>query len=237
MPGVELGYLRLVGGHVGLSDPGRRRARGDATAAVTLAPAPVATATAAVTTAARGARVAGADAGELLGRLALDVGVLGEPQADPASLLVDLDDGDIDLVALVEDVLDRADSLARLHVGDVKQAIGALGELDECAEVGGLHHLARRVAVADLGVLGHRGDPLRQGVDLVAGGRVEAHRAVVVDVDLGLELLREAADGLAALADQGADLLRVDPDRGDLRRELRELLARAGRSPRPSCRG
>ena len=27
--GVELGYLGLVGGHVGLSDPGRRRARGD----------------------------------------------------------------------------------------------------------------------------------------------------------------------------------------------------------------
>ena len=53
------------------------------------------------------------------------------------------------------------DPLARLHVGDVKQAVGALAELDEGAEVGGLDHLAGRVAVADLGVLGHRGDPVR----------------------------------------------------------------------------
>ena len=45
---------------------------------------------------------------KLLGRLALDVGVVGEPQADPAALLVDLDHRDVDLVALVEDVLDRA---------------------------------------------------------------------------------------------------------------------------------
>ena len=80
--------------------------------------------------------------------------------------------------------------------------------------------------VADLGVLGHRDDPLDAGLDQLAGGRVDANRAVVVDVDLGLELLRDAPDRLAALADQGADLLRVDLDRGDPRRELESALAR-----------
>src|SRR5262249_60086059 len=85
-------------------------------------PAPAPAATAAVAATARWTGVAGPDSRELLGRLALDVGVVGEAQADPAALLVDLDDGDVDLVALVEDVLDRADPLARFHVGDVEQA-------------------------------------------------------------------------------------------------------------------
>ena len=49
---------------------------------------------------------------------------------------------------------------------------------------------------------------------------------LVVDVDLGLELLLERADRLAALADQQADLLRVDLDRGDARRVLGQLRAR-----------
>src|SRR6185437_15504584 len=148
-----------------LSAPAAAVALPAAPTAVTLAPAPVAAATTTVTTTARRSGVAGADAGKLLGRLALDVGVAGEPQADPAPLLVDLDDGHVDLVALVEDILDCADPLARLHVGDVKQAVRALAELDEGAEVGGLDHLAGRIAVADLSVLGHRRDPVRQCVD------------------------------------------------------------------------
>src|SRR5215510_4446065 len=110
-------------------------------AAVTLTPAATATAVSTPTAAGR-ARVAGTDSGQILGRLAFDIGVGGETQADPATLLVNLHRGDVDLVALVEDVLDRPDPLAGLHVGDVKQAVGALGELDEGAEVGRLHDLA-----------------------------------------------------------------------------------------------
>src|SRR5215207_7926314 len=219
---VELGYLGVLG-HEG-SDlaavPAAAVALPPASPAVALAPA----SSAAVTAPGR-PRVAGADAGELLRRLALDVRIVREAQPDPAALLVDLDRGDLDLVALVEDVLDGADPLAGLHVRDVKQAVGALGELDEGAEVGGLHHFALEL-VADLNVLGHRDDPLDAGVDQGPGGRVYAHYAVVVDVDLGLELLRHAPDRLAALADHGADLLGVDLDRGDPRRELRELLTR-----------
>ena len=87
--------------------------------------------------------------------------------------------------------------------------------------------LAAVVAVADLGLLGHRLDPGDAGFDQLAGRRVDADRAVVLDVDVGLELLAEGADRFAAFADHGADLLLVDLDRLDPRRVLGELLARA----------
>src|SRR6478752_7762703 len=48
-----------------------------------------------------------------------------------AALAVDLDHAHLDLVALVQDVLDRVDALAGRDVADVQQAVGALGELDE----------------------------------------------------------------------------------------------------------
>src|SRR5262249_41380217 len=147
-----------------------------AATAVTLAPAPAAAAITAAATAGRSG-IPSAHAGQLLGRLALDVGIVGEPQPDPATLLFHLDGGDVALVALIQDVLDRADPLARLHVRDVKQAVRALGQLDERPEVGRLHDLALE-AIADLDVLRHRGDPLGEGVDQLAGGRVEPHSAV-----------------------------------------------------------
>ena len=83
-----------------------------------------------------------------------------------------------------------------------------------------------RELVADLDLLGHRADALDQGVALGAGDGVDEDLALVVDVDLGLVLLLQRADRLAALADQQADLLRIDLDRADPRRVLGELLAR-----------
>ena len=118
-----------------------------------------------------------------------------------------------------------------------KQAVGALRQLDEGAEVGRLHDLAGRVAVPDLGLFGDRGDAIDSRLDQLAGGRIDAHRAIVVDVDLGLELLRDRADRLATLADQRTDLLGVDLDGGDPRRVLGELLARLGDRLAPSSRG
>src|SRR5918997_4098856 len=171
-------------------------------------------------------RVAGADGGELVLRLARDVRVGREAQADPAALLVDLDDADRDVVALVEHLLDRRDPLAGRDVRDVQQAVGALGELDEGAERRRLDDLGGRELVADLDLLGHRADPVDQGVALRAGLGVDEHVALVVDVDLRVELVAQAADRLAALADQQADLVRVDLDRRDPRGELRELAAR-----------
>ena len=58
-----------------------------------------------------------------------------------------------------EHVLDRVDPLAGLDVRDVQQAVGALRQLDEGAEGGRLDDLALEL-VADLGLAGHRLDPL-----------------------------------------------------------------------------
>src|SRR3954468_11142002 len=211
---------------------GARPALAATAAAVAVAPAPASAvaAAAAVTprpavAAAVAAAAAGADAGPLLDGLAGDLRILGEAQADAPALAVDLDHAHGDLVALVEDLLHRVDPLAGRDVGDVQQAVGALGELDERAEGGRLDDLAGEL-VADLDLLGHRADAVHQGVALGAGRRVDEHLALVVDVDLGLVLLLERADRLAALADQQADLLRIDLDRADPRGELRELLAR-----------
>src|SRR5688572_24106387 len=192
----------------------------------TAARAPAVAARAAVAVAPAAAVRAGADRRELLLGLAGDLRVLGEAQADAAALLVDLDHADRDLVALVEDLLDRVDPLAGRHVGDVQQAVRALGELDERAERGGLDDLRRGELVADLHLLGHRPDAVDEGVALGAGLRVDEHVALVVDVDLRVELVAEAADGLAALADEQADLVGVDLDRRDARGEAGELAAR-----------
>src|SRR4051812_46332369 len=209
--------------------PVAARAPVTVTLTVTVAPAAAVTpaaVTAVTAVAATATAAAGADAGQVLDRLAGDLRVLGTAQADAAALAVDLDHADGDLVALVEDLLDRPDALAGRDVGDVQQAVRALGQLDEGAERGGLDHLGRRELVADRDLLGHRADALDQRVALGAGLRVHADLALVVDVDLRLELVGQAADRLAALADQQADLVRVDLDRRDARRELRELLAR-----------
>ena len=55
----------------------------------------------------------------------------------------------VDDVAAVDDVLDLVDP-ARADVRDVEQAVGALLQLDERAELGRLHDLAGE-RVADLG--------------------------------------------------------------------------------------
>ena len=69
-------------------------------AAATVASAATTVAAAATVAAAPAAAVVtGADRSQLLRRLAGDRRVVGEPQADPAALAVDLDHGDVDLVA------------------------------------------------------------------------------------------------------------------------------------------
>src|SRR5690242_18849183 len=203
-------------------------AAGAARAAIAVARATVAAVAATVSAVtAPAAATGGADGRELLDGLAGDLGVLGQAQADAPALAVDLDHADGDLVALVEDVLDGVDAVARRHVGDVQQAVGALGELDERAEGRRLDDLAGE-GVADLDLLGHRADALGQRLAHLAVGGVDEHVTVVVDVDLRVELVLQAADGLAALADEQADLVRADVDADDARGVRRQALARAG---------
>ena len=76
------------------------------------------------------------------------------------------------------------------------------------------------ILVADLDLLHHRPDSLDERVAELAVGGVDQHLAVVVDVDLGLVLLVQAANRLAALADQQPDLLGIDLDLRDPRRIL-----------------
>src|SRR3984893_15323110 len=166
-----------------------------------------------------------AHAREFLDRLAHDVGVVGQTQSDPAALAVHLDDPDADLITFAEHILDAIHPLPGRDVGDVQQPIRALGQLDERSEGRRLDHLAD-VLVADLHLLHHHPHALDECVAELAVGRVDEHLAVIVDVDLGLELLRQRPDRFATLADQQPDLGRVDLERLDARRELAELLTR-----------
>src|SRR5215211_6758948 len=184
-----------------------------------------AAASAATVTPAMRAGIPGADVRELLRRLALDSRIVRESESDTTTLTVDLDHGHIELVALLQDILDGLHPLAGLDVRDVKETVGALRELDEGPERGRLHDLALEL-VADLGLLGHRLYAGTAGVDQGAARRVHLDRAVVLDIDVGLELLRQPADRLAALADDRPDLVGVDLDLLDPWRELRQLLAR-----------
>ncbi len=152
---------------------------------------------------------------------------LERPETDAVARLVDLDDLDRDGVATADHVFDLVDALAVAELGDVDEAVDALLQLDERAEVGRLDHLAGD-DVADLDVLGHRQDALGDGLAGLHVGRGDVDGAVVLDVDLDAELLAETLDGLAALADDEADLVGVDLDREDARRVLRQLGARLG---------
>jgi hypothetical protein len=69
-----------------------------------------------------------------------------------------------------------------------------------------------------------------------AVGRRHVHAAVVLDVDLDAGALDDAADHLAARADDVADLVDRDLDGDDARREG-EMLLRGRPGLRPSCRG
>jgi hypothetical protein len=58
--------------------------------------------------------------------------------------------------------------------------------------------------------------------------RRDLDRAIVLDVDRGAGLFGDLADDRTTLADDVADLLRVDLERDDRRRPLRHLVARVG---------
>ena len=63
-------------------------------------------------------------------------------ERNPAVLLVDRGDDGLDVVALLEDLGGVLDAARPRHVGDVDEAVDALFDLDERAEVGQVADLA-----------------------------------------------------------------------------------------------
>src|SRR5690606_1839678 len=107
------------------------------------------------------------------------------------------------------------------------EAVDAGEHLDEGAEVdGALDHTL--VDGADLGLGGEALDDVEGPLDGIRIRRGDVDGAVVLDVDGHAGLVDDAFDGLAARADDEADLVGLDLDRRDARRPLRELRPRSG---------
>ena len=122
--------------------------------------------------------------------------------------------------------LDLAHALL-VELADVHQAVGAGQDLDEGAEVGQALDQAH-VELADLGLGGEALDDVDGLLGQQAVGRGDVDRAVVLDVDGHAGLRGDAPDGLAARADDVADLVGLDVDGEDARGVLVQLLARGG---------
>src|SRR5690606_3344090 len=133
------------------------------------------------------------------------------------------------LFTQVHHILDLLDADRRIlgKLRDKDEAIATRDQLDERA----VRHDAHDLTGVDLAplrldlrrVLG-QGEDLRLGLlDAITIRRGERGDALVLDVDLGVRLFLDLADHRAARADDLADLGRIDLDRHDLRRELREL--------------
>src|SRR5216683_49779 len=143
-----------------------------------------------------------------------------------AAHAIDLGHQDLELVADVDHVLDSGHTMVG-QLGDVDQALFAGQDLDEGAEWHDPRDLAR-VDLASRDLAGQRTNPIDGFLGVLGVVRADIHRTVVLDVDAGLGLLGDLADDLAAWADDVADLVRVDLDRGDAWGEATDFGARLG---------
>src|SRR6266704_1010261 len=107
------------------------------------------------------------------------------------------------------------------------QTFFAWQDLDERAKWQDPRYLAR-VDLAGFDLPRERANPIDRLLSVLGVVRADVHRAVVLDIDAGLGLLGDLADDLAAWADDVADLVRVDLDGGDARREAADFGAWLG---------
>src|SRR3954470_2492565 len=107
----------------------------------------------------------------------------------------------------------------------MEQAIASRHQLDDRAEVEQAQHRAL-VDLADLDVGGEVLDLLLRRLAAFGGDAGDGDGAVVLDLDRGAGFLLDAADDHTALADDVADLVRVDLQLDDARREAGEFGAR-----------
>src|SRR5690348_1211742 len=132
-----------------------------------------------------------------------------------ATLAIDLGHDDHDLVADRYDVLDRGHVVVG-ELADAHQAFLAGQDLDESAEAHDPGDLAE-IQTADLNLAGDAFDHVDRSLGLLAVDGSDLDGAVVLDVDLGAGVFLDLADRGTTLADDVADLLRVDLDRDDAR--------------------
>src|SRR4051794_30554454 len=155
---------------------------------------------------------------ETLGRVDL-----AHAQTDP-TLTVDLEHLDLHDVAFLELVADALHALVR-DLRDVHEAVASRQDRDERAKVHEPHDLTF-VNSSDFYV---GRDELDAFLCLSSGrtvDRCDLDGAVVLDVDRGAGLFGDAANDCTALADDLADLLRIDLHRDDRGSPIGHLLAR-----------
>src|SRR5688500_17369430 len=171
------------------------------------------------------ARTVGARTLRLL-RHALGLGLQRLLRQAQAPALIALEELHLHAIALLDDVLGLLGA-AVPHLGDVKQALGARHDLDECTE-------CRRalddafVRLADDRLGGERHDHLARALHRLATDRGDRDRSRVVDADLGARLVLDAADRLPLRPDEITDLLGADLHGDDARRVWREVCTRLG---------
>src|SRR5260370_27285151 len=164
----------------------------------------------------------------LLDRFALrgqlvDRGLAAQVETTLAGDLRRLDD---DLVTAAGHALHPLDPMVG-ELGDVHQPVLVGEHLDEGAE----GHDANDLALVDLAHLDLVGEALDPIDRLLAGLLVDRgyeYPSIVFDVDLRAGLLSDLADHLASRADDVADLVGVDLNRGDARCLCAHLAALPG---------
>src|SRR5690554_2445704 len=147
-----------------------------------------------------------------------------QAQLDAPALHVDRQAFDANLIALADDVADVLDA-AIGQLRDMAEAFDARKNLDKRPEVG---DILDRSGI-DGALFGGRGEAFDDLDDLLGRRRIRRgnlDRAVVFDIDARAGGLLDAADGLAARADDRADRGGVDLDEGNARGGVCQFLAR-----------
>src|SRR5579859_6605247 len=141
-----------------------------------------------------------------------------------APLRVHLDYHHGNLIAGGHDILRPVD----LIIGELRRAHQTLFTRQNLHERAEVHQPAHRTRInlADLNLLCQRTHRIHRAIHAILRDGRDVHRAIIVNVNLRTGLVLNAADRLAARADDRANLIRVDLDGLNARRIRRQVLMR-----------
>src|SRR6266404_1544753 len=111
------------------------------------------------------------------------------------------------------------------QLGNVDETILARQDLDECAELF-YGYNPTLIGLTNLDLARHSADDLLGACHRFAAGRVDVDRTIVLDVNLRAGFRDNALDGFAAGSNERANFLRINLDRLDAWRVLRQLRTR-----------